>query len=107
VATGVVGLSLDDAYRLTPAEFNEAYRAWHEMHEAAYRTSWEQTRFIAHCSLAPHSKKRLKPTDLVLFDWERERGGEKEKTSPGVCTREDFERIAKKYETGTTSSKKT
>lgn len=33
---------------------------------------WERTRFLAYCNLQKSSSKRLKPTDLITFPWEKE-----------------------------------
>lgn len=35
-----------------------------------YRNEWERTRWLAMFIVMPHSKKKLKPTDLVKFPWE-------------------------------------
>ena len=32
---------------------------------------WERTRFSILCTIQPHVKKRLKATDIVVFDWEK------------------------------------
>lgn len=44
--------------------------------EREFRTSWEQTRFIAYNSVLPHvssKNKSLKPTDLIKFEWDSEK----------------------------------
>ena len=36
------------------------------------RPEWERTRFIAYCNLQKSSTKKIKPTDLITFPWEKE-----------------------------------
>lgn len=33
---------------------------------------WERTRFLAYCNIQKSSTKKLKPTDLITFPWEKE-----------------------------------
>lgn len=57
-----------------------------------YRTSWEQTRMLAFISALPHSKKGLKPTDIVKYPWDDE------STEIEEITEEDISRLHKKQE---------
>ena len=36
------------------------------------RNGWERTRFQTYCNLQKSSSKRLSPTDLITFPWEKE-----------------------------------
>lgn len=36
------------------------------------RPEWERTRFLSYCNIQKSSSKRLKPTDLISFPWEKE-----------------------------------
>ena len=36
-----------------------------------YRNEWERTRWLALFMVMPHSKKKLKPADLIRFPWEK------------------------------------
>ncbi len=36
------------------------------------RGDWERTRFLAYCNIQKSSSKRLSPTDLITFPWEKE-----------------------------------
>ena len=90
IAVGFMGMSRQDFLCLTLEEFNCIVEKWNEREQAHSRTTWEQVRFIAHCVLTPYSKKRLDPTDIVLFEWEKTKPKE-------VATQEDFERVKKKY----------
>lgn len=67
----------------TAHNINILYEEWDK-----YRTTWEQTRFIAHCSVMPHAKRGLRPTELVEFEWDKENKGEIK-----AATKEDFERM--------------
>lgn len=71
IAVGAVGMSVEDFDGLTPGEFSEIYRAYAETEEARFRNGWEIARFEALYSIAPHSRKRLKPQDICTFDWEK------------------------------------
>ena len=33
---------------------------------------WTRTRFLAYCNLQKSSTKKIKPTDLITFPWEKE-----------------------------------
>lgn len=41
--------------------------------EQAGRASWEQTRMQMFSALAPWSNKNLKPSDVLSFEWDKER----------------------------------
>ena len=36
------------------------------------RPEWERTRFQTYCNLQKSSSKRISPTDLITFPWEKE-----------------------------------
>lgn len=36
------------------------------------RPEWERTRFTAYCNIQKSSTKKIKPTDLITFPWEKE-----------------------------------
>lgn len=91
---GCIGMNLDDFRRCTPAEFSVIYRFWLQHDERNVQNDWEQTRFLACCMLQPYSKKKLSPTDVCRFSWERKREQEAKKE---VSTKERFEEIAKKW----------
>jgi hypothetical protein len=62
---------------MTPREFSNTSRGYSEKLEQQYRAEWERARWIASVNIAPHTKKRLKPTDLIRFPWETKRLGPK------------------------------
>jgi hypothetical protein len=86
-------MSLPDFSVLTPEQFNVVYLAWFRRDESLLRDGWERTRFIAVALLQPHSKKRIKPTDLVVFPWEEE---QQEKQVP-ESTKERFTEALKRW----------
>lgn len=55
------------------------------------KDSWEQARMIAFVMAQANSKKKLKPTDIIKFAWEKE----KEKKETARITSEDMEEIKK------------
>lgn len=90
IAMGCMGMGLDDFCRCTPLEFAAIFKAWQRRDERMGRTAWEQTRFLACCTLQPYSKKRLVPTDICRFLWEK---SSTEEPEAEASTREQFERI--------------
>jgi hypothetical protein len=58
---------------MTPREFSNTSRGFSEKVERQYRADWERARWIASVTIAPHTKKRLSPTDLIRFPWENKR----------------------------------
>lgn len=80
-------------YQMTPEEPELMIEAWQQMRTDESRQSWEQTRFLALCALMPYSKKRLKPTDIVVFEWEKETLERR----ANKTTREDVERIMARF----------
>jgi glycyl-tRNA synthetase (class II) len=55
---------------ITPRYFMLRLRGMRNAQIQHYRNEWERTRWLAMFSLMPHSKKRIKPTDLARFPWE-------------------------------------
>jgi hypothetical protein len=39
--------------------------------EQTYQIGWEQTRWLASILLQPHSKRTLRPRQLIIFPWEQ------------------------------------
>lgn len=64
------------------------------MQTAHYRAFWEQARLIAHCSLMPHARRHIAPTELLRFDWDKDA---KENPPVAPATRTDFERIRERF----------
>ena len=55
------------------------------------KTGWEQTRFIGYITAQTQSTKKLKPTDILSFDWDKEVDSKK-----SAITNEDIERLKEK-----------
>lgn len=87
-----MGITLDDLESLTPGEFNAAHEAWITLEESRYRAGWEQSRYVAYHSIAPHAKRGFKITDLGKFEWETTRAEDVK-----VATLKDFENMKKRY----------
>lgn len=92
IALGCMGMSMNDFGRCTPYEFSAIYKAWQEREQRQERESWEQTRFLACCMLQPHSKRKLLPSDVCRFSWEKRWKDDREKV---VSTRDRFDEIVK------------
>tara|TARA_R110001632_G_scaffold223278_1_gene354935 strand:+ start:988 stop:1254 length:267 start_codon:yes stop_codon:yes gene_type:complete len=68
-------LALDSLYSLTFEEFSNAVAGKREVHEIQERSNWERTRWQTALLLNVHTKKgqKIKPRDLVVFEWEKKR----------------------------------
>jgi hypothetical protein len=69
-------------YELTPREFSNKSVGYFERVERDFKTSWEQTRWLAAMVMTPHLKKALKPNDLATFPWEKTTKKTKQKPKP-------------------------
>ena len=69
-----MGMSLDDFCRCTPGAFRSVYDAWYINQEVLMHRDWEVGRYIAMMAVQPYTKKALKPTDLIIFPWEKTDG---------------------------------
>lgn len=56
--------------------------------------SWEQTRFITYCIAQANSKKKLKPSDVMKFSWDKTIN----RTGETSISKEDIERLKQKAE---------
>lgn len=61
--------------------------------EEVDRDALERMRLMVWAALAPNSKKKLTPEDILTFSWENK----KTDTAPTVTTREDFENAFKNF----------
>jgi len=60
--------SLNELEELTLAQFNMYLEGFFE----EYKNEWEQTRLIMWSIIQPNSKKKLKPTEIISFDWDKD-----------------------------------
>lgn len=58
--------------------------------ERSERAAWERTRYVCYVTAQVQSRKRLKPSDVLRFEWDGERKGD-----TGMSN-EDVERLKKK-----------
>tara|TARA_Y100001938_G_scaffold147301_1_gene228173 strand:- start:152 stop:451 length:300 start_codon:yes stop_codon:yes gene_type:complete len=67
-------MKVDEFYDMLPVEFWNKVTGFHELENMRQRQSWERSRWST-CILVNMQMtkgKRLKPKDLILFDWEKE-----------------------------------
>lgn len=58
------------------------------------RPEWERTRFQSYCNIQKSSSKKLKPTDLITFPWEKEHDNtEQINGNSEPLTQEDIARL--------------
>lgn len=59
------------------------------------RPEWERTRFQTYCNLQKSSSKRLSPTDLITFPWEKEHDNTEQinGNSSEPLSKEDIQRL--------------
>lgn len=57
-----------------------------------HKESWEQSRMVSYVIAQSNSKKKLKPTDIITFGWEKPK---EETQQPTQLTIEDVEEIKK------------
>jgi hypothetical protein len=65
-----MGLTIGELYDMTPRQFQNKRKGFQRIIEHEMQTKWETTRWLAAITIAPHTKKRLKPRDLIAFPWE-------------------------------------
>jgi hypothetical protein len=70
-AAGAMGLG--EFWHMTPREFFARHNGFVADRERASMDTYESARLSAFISIQPHLSKsaRLKPTDLIVFPWER------------------------------------
>jgi hypothetical protein len=66
-----VGLGYDELYDLTPRAFNNKLVGFNSYQEHKIQNDWERTRMVVHSTLSPHSKKKLKPKEILPFPWDK------------------------------------
>lgn len=89
MALGRIGLSYDDFCALTPQQFEEVIRADLDTRDAILHDNWGRMRFHACLTMQPHVKRRLRPSELVEFPWEKE---DTPKVEAEQVSREEAER---------------
>ncbi len=95
VAVGCIGMSLPDFCALTPSEFSATHQKWLEAQDVHERRAWERMRTLATFAVQPYSKKRLKPSDLMVFPWERHQ--EEDDIPAAKSTKDRFKKLVNKF----------
>lgn len=88
----MLGLSYDDLYDLTPRSFSNKLLGFNNYTEQLLQDSWEQTRLIIHATLSPHSKKKLKPKEILPFPWDNKKKPKKE-----FASKEHIQKVLETY----------
>lgn len=92
---GVVGVSLTDCMMMTPTEAEAVCKAYNEQAEQQSRDAWNRMRLLACITVQPHTKKKMKPKELLSFPWD-----EDEKPKAEIVSKEEdrrqFEETLKK-----------
>ena len=91
-------MSREDFALCTPDEFQAVYDSWYMREEMEMRRSWEVGRFVAAITLQPYSKKPIRPTDLIIFPWEKKESGKGAAAPKGVSTAERAKEILGRME---------
>ena len=68
---------------MLPREFYNMSDGYSKKLEMQYQADWERARWIASVVIAPHTKKRLKPKELITFPWEQKKTTNKKIWSRG------------------------
>lgn len=68
-------MSYDDFCLLSPDEFNAIFEEWKLEQENVARGEWERCRWICYCMIRPYSKKGLRLTDIMKFEWDGKKSG--------------------------------
>ena len=88
----MLGLSYDELYDLTPRSFSNKLLGFNNYQRQLLETSWEQTRLISHSTLSPHSKKKLKPQEILPFPWD-----DKNKPKKEIASKEHIKEVIERY----------
>ena len=65
-----MGMSVQEFYNTTPRQFQNKREGFQNRIQYQTELVWETTRWQAAVNIAPHTKKRLGPKDLVVFPWD-------------------------------------
>ena len=57
------------------------------------QNEWERTRFLAYCNIQKSSTKKIKPTDLITFPWEKEDDNTEEINTTSKLSKADIQRL--------------
>lgn len=86
-----MGLGYDELYDLTPRAFNNKLVGFNSFEEHKIQNDWERTRMVVHSTLSPHSKKKLRPKEILPFPWDN-------KIKPKISSPEHIAEVVAKHE---------
>ena len=89
----MLGLSYEGLYGLTPRSFNNKLKGYNNSLDQQNRNGWEQTRTLMMSVLMPHTKKKLKATDVLPFPWDNKIKPKKE-----LASKEHIQEVLKRYD---------
>jgi hypothetical protein len=73
IGLGEMGLTIGELYDMTPRQFQNKRQGFQRIIEHEMQTKWETTRWLAAVTIAPHTKRKLRPRDLIAFPWENKK----------------------------------
>jgi len=91
----MLGLSYEGLYELTPRSFNNKITGFHNHHNQINQDYWERTRTLMVATLMPHSKKKLRPTEVLPFPWDNKKSNKKIRIASPEEIKRDVERHKK------------
>jgi hypothetical protein len=97
IGLGRMGLGCDELYDLTPRTFNNQLIGFNAYQEQLMQDRWEQTRMIVHSTIVPHSKKKLKPKEVLSFPWDNDEKAKKKKQD-ALPSKEYIQSVLKRYD---------
>lgn len=66
-------MTVSELYDLEPRQFQNKREGFNRVVEHDVQTRWEATRWMAAVVIAPHTKHKMKPRDLMTFPWENKK----------------------------------
>ena len=73
IGLGEMGMTVGELYDMTPRQFQNKRQGFQRVVDHNVQLIWESTRWNAAINIAPHTKKRMKPRDLIAFPWENKK----------------------------------
>lgn len=95
MAVGAIGMSLADWCTLSPDEFEAVCKSYNDRTTQQGQEEWERARTLALFVCQPYSKKKLTPSDIIRFPWDKKSTPTEMKKSvgPKLTKEEHFARI--------------
>lgn len=75
IAFGLMGLSVEEFYNMIPRHFFNKMSGFYELLSLKEKHEWERVRWqtAVLVNLQIPKGKRIKPTDLIQFDWDKKK----------------------------------